>query len=96
MARETSLTMKDMPSHLSYAQARKLLGEAAVTLRIGLAAEASRPTEALKGMLSECMERTEDCGWNMTVRFKDDSAIETLAGVLAALGAGSPVGRKNE
>jgi superfamily II DNA or RNA helicase len=47
-------------------------------------------TEALKGILSECMEKAEDGGWKMTVRFRDDSAIEALAGVLAGISARSP------
>jgi hypothetical protein len=47
-------------------------------------------TEALKSVLAECMERAEDGGWNMTVRFRDDSAVEALAEVLAGISARSP------
>jgi len=41
--------------------------------------------EAMKGILAECMERSEDGGWRMTVRFRDEAAIETLAGALAEI-----------
>jgi len=47
--------------------------------------------EAMKGILAECMERAEDGGWKMTVRFRDDSAIETLAGVLSEIAGGRPL-----
>jgi hypothetical protein len=54
------------------------------------AAESGSSPEALKKILSECMERAEGGGWRMTVRFPDDSAIEAMAGVLAGLGARPP------
>ncbi len=44
--------------------------------------------EAMKGLLAECMEKAEGGGWRMTVRFRDDSAIETLAGALAGIAGG--------
>jgi hypothetical protein len=56
----------------------------------GGAAESSSSPEALKKILSECMEKTEDGGWRMTVRFRDDSAVEAMAGVLAGIGARPP------
>ncbi len=58
------------------------------------AAEPETSTQALKSVLSECMERAEDGGWRMTVRFRDDSAIEALADVLARISARSPGGVK--
>jgi hypothetical protein len=36
------------------------------------------------------MERAEDGGWKMTVHFRDDSAIEAMAGALAGIGARTP------
>ncbi len=56
----------------------------------GGAAEPETSTQALKSVLSECMERTEDGGWKMTVRFRDDSGIEALADVLARIRSRSP------
>jgi superfamily II DNA or RNA helicase len=60
----------------------------------GGAAMPGESTQALKSILSECMERAEDGGWKMTVRFRDDAAIEALAGVLAGISARTP-GRPN-
>jgi hypothetical protein len=41
--------------------------------------------ERMKGLLSECMERTEDGGWRMSVKFADAAALDSLADVLARL-----------
>jgi superfamily II DNA/RNA helicase len=59
----------------------ELLGEA------GGAASApgSQVRERMKGLLSECMERTEDGGWRMSVKFADAAALDSLADVLARL-----------
>jgi len=59
----------------------ELLGEA------GGAASApgSEMRERMKGLLSECMERAEDGGWRMSVKFADAAAVDSLADVLARL-----------
>jgi len=41
--------------------------------------------ERMRRLLSECMERTDDGGWRMSVRFRDAAAVDSLAGVLAQL-----------
>lgn len=41
--------------------------------------------EQMKTLLSECMERTEDGGWRMSVKFADAAALDSLADVLARL-----------
>jgi hypothetical protein len=41
--------------------------------------------ERMKALLSECMERTEDGGWRMSVKFADAAALDSLADVLARL-----------
>jgi len=41
--------------------------------------------ERMKGLLSECMERTEDGGWRLSVKFADSAALEALSDVLARL-----------
>ena len=56
----------------------------------GGAAAPAESTQALKSILSECMERAEGGGWRMTVRFPDDAAIEALAGAFAAISARTP------
>jgi hypothetical protein len=45
----------------------------------------SQMRERMKGLLSECMERTEDGGWRMSVKFADAAALDSLADVLARL-----------
>lgn len=51
------------------------------------AARAAAARERMKGLLSECMERTEDGGWRLSVKFADSAALETLSAVLARLAA---------
>lgn len=54
----------------------------------GGAAASSKITEArarMKALLSECMERTEDGGWRMSVKFADSAAMDSLSNVLARL-----------
>jgi len=41
--------------------------------------------ERMKALLSECMERTDDGGWRMSVKFADAAALDSLADVLARL-----------
>jgi len=41
--------------------------------------------ERMKALLSECMERTEDGGWRMSVKFADSAALDSLADVMARL-----------
>ncbi len=41
--------------------------------------------ERMKALLSECMERTDDGGWRMSVKFADASALDSVADVLARL-----------
>ena len=41
--------------------------------------------DRMKALLSECMERTEDGGWRMSVKFADAAALDSLADVLARL-----------
>jgi hypothetical protein len=41
--------------------------------------------EQMKTLLSECMERTEDGGWRMSVKFADAAALDSLADILARL-----------
>jgi hypothetical protein len=58
--------------------------------RGSVAAGSGSSPEALKRILSECMEKAEDGDWKMTVRFHDDSALEAMAGVLAGIGTQPP------
>ena len=39
----------------------------------------------MKALLSECMERTDDGGWRMSVKFADAAALDSIADVLARL-----------
>ncbi len=41
--------------------------------------------QRMKALLSECMERTDDGGWRMSVKFADAAALDSLADVLARL-----------
>ena len=41
--------------------------------------------ERMKALLSECMERTDDGGWRMSVKFADAAALDSMADVLARL-----------
>jgi superfamily II DNA/RNA helicase len=41
--------------------------------------------ERMKALLSECMERTDDGGWRMSVKFADAAALDSLAEVLGRL-----------
>jgi SNF2 family DNA or RNA helicase len=41
--------------------------------------------ERMKALLSECMERTDDGGWRMSVKFADAAALDSLADVLTRL-----------
>ena len=41
--------------------------------------------ERMTALLSECMERTDDGGWRMSVKFADAAALDSLADVLARL-----------
>jgi len=51
---------------------------------LGTAAEPSPEVrERMKRLLGECMEKTEDGGWRMSVKFPDAAALDSLAGVLA-------------
>ena len=45
----------------------------------------SQTRDRMKALLSECMERTEDGGWRMSVKFADAAALDSLADVLARL-----------
>jgi superfamily II DNA or RNA helicase len=49
------------------------------------ASAGSQMHDRMKGLLSECMERTEDGGWRMSVKFADAAALDSLADVLARL-----------
>jgi len=68
----------------------ELLGEAGSAAGAGTAPgpAAERVHEArqrMKALLSECLERTEDGGWRMSVKFADSAALDSLTDVLARL-----------
>ena len=50
-----------------------------------VASASNQMRERMKTLLSECMERTEDGGWRMSVKFADAAALDSLADVLARL-----------
>jgi len=46
-------------------------------------ARSREASERMKQLLSDCMEKTEDGGWRMSVKLPDAAALDSLAGVLA-------------
>jgi hypothetical protein len=43
--------------------------------------------ERIRALLTECMERTDDGGWRMSVRFADATAIDSLVQAMARIAA---------
>jgi Helicase conserved C-terminal domain/SNF2-related domain len=63
----------------------ELLGSARQEANGDVSQARSQAQERMKRLLSECMERTDDGGWRMSVKFQDAAAVDTLARVLARL-----------
>jgi len=70
----------------------ELLGGAAEP-DAGAGGAGSAQRERLKALLAQCMERTEDGGWRMSVRFSDSGALEAMADALSRLAASSAPGK---
>lgn len=63
----------------------RFIGELLGTAEGGRAAPDSDVRKRMNALLSECMERTEDGGWRMSVKLADPKALDSLADILARL-----------
>ena len=85
------MNLKDRLSHLSFQEARKLLGApepapAGISAAEGASTDkgnaAGRMNADYQKLLEECLEKREDGSLQLTVSFPDESILDTLASVL--------------